>query len=153
MKKVNLLAIMLSALFCCSKENEPALVSKKELLSGTSQRSWYMYAMTPDERCGSAFDDTWTFFSTGEFEYDHGTVLDDQVKRCGDFVNLIGSWEFQNNETRLKVTALQEKNNPSNTFEFLILFGTIHQIDADKFVIKDTDPSTNREYSIEFRRR
>ncbi len=155
MKKSLIIVAAFSLFFACDKEEESPVVSKKDQLTGTTQRGWYVYAMTPDERCSSSADDTWTFFPDGSFEYDNGTITDDITNDggCSDFADLLGSWELTENETHLTIVAESTKDDPSTTFDLTIMQGTITSMSDEKFILAATDPSTNAQATIEFRRR
>lgn len=140
-------------LFACDKENESPAVAKKELLAGTDQKSWYIYSLTGDDLCGSSADDSWIFLSTGEFEFNHGTITDDDANGCGDFVNYVGTWELTTGETKLKVVALHEKDNASNVFDITVVDGSIETLTAERLVVVMHDSSTNTDVTLEFRKR
>ena len=99
MKKMTLLTLTLISIFAC--DNEESTLSKSDFLTSGSQKSWYIFSVTPDGPCGSVSDDTWTFLVNGTLTYNHGTVTEDPVKQCGDLVNLEGTWQFSNSETTL----------------------------------------------------
>jgi hypothetical protein len=155
MKKNLIIVAALSLFFSCDKDEESPVVSKKDQLTGTTQRGWYIHSMTPDERCSSGADDTWTFFSDGSFEYNNGTITEDITDEggCGDFANLLGSWELTENETHIKIIAKSRKDDPSTTFDLAILEGTLTSMSEEKFIITAKDPSSDDEGTVEFRRR
>jgi hypothetical protein len=131
----------------------PAVISKTDLLTNGSQKSWSFYSMTPDERCSSIADDTWIFFANGTFEYSRGTVTADAANTCRDFVNVTGTWSFSNSETNISVTALQEKGNPSNVFSVIMLQGQITVLEDNRLVVVKTNPADNTQTNFEFRKK
>lgn len=155
MKKNLIIVAALTLIFSCDKDEESPVVPKKDLLAGTTQRGWYLHSMTPDERCSSSADDTWTFFPDGSFEYDNGTITEEVTNEggCSDFADLLGSWELSENETHLTVIAESRKDDPSTTFNLTIMEGTLKTVSDDKLIIEATDPSTNEKATVEFRRR
>jgi hypothetical protein len=139
--------LILSVVIAC--DNDKDSPSKLNLLTAGSQKGWYPYDATGFDLCPSNADDTWIFFADGTFELDNGDINESEAESCSDLVSLIGEWEFQNGESEIEVEALQEKDDPTNTFSFIILDGNIKTLTEDKLVIEAEDGDE----SIEFRKR
>lgn len=149
MKKSILILSALFLVFACDKDEKESAPSKTELLTGGSQKSWYIYASTPEDPCGSASDDTWTFFADGSVAYDHGTVTEDQEGQCGDLINFEGTWAFSAEETEITIVALRAAGSTEAMDPFTIGSGAITTLTTDRLVIT-TDGNSE---TIEFRKR
>jgi hypothetical protein len=146
MKKLILFSIVACLLMtACDKEDDSPAIPKAKILEG----SWYIHSIINDDVCGSAVDDAWTFDSNGTYEFDHGTVT--EAGNCGDFVNHVGTWEFTDSETKLKIVAEHETDNPSNVFNRMIFHAKLEALTNEKLVIVIDDPDAD--ITIEFRRR
>lgn len=151
MKKNLLFIFALTLFFACDKEKEDPAVSKTDLLSGGSQKTWYIYAALPDDRCASATDDSWIFSSNGTFEFNHGAIIEDEVNECSDFVNIEGTWKFENNEATLTIIALKEKGSTEDIGTLTLVQGEISVLTNERLVITYSTPSPSG--SVEFRKR
>lgn len=110
------LALLMSAAVACSKDDEKK-ISKEELLTANSSKSWNVTYATfdkdePDESCKSVnvstADNAWIFKSKGVFEFNNGTlteVPECPECQCSDFANLTGTWKLFSNEDSLSVVA------------------------------------------------
>jgi hypothetical protein len=133
-------------------------------LTSMERKSWSLSSITPinPSNCPTASrsfeDNSYTFFVDGIFEFDHGSITQDPNCNsddcCGDMPNLIGKWEFLNNETQLRVTALRPKDVTGDEFEPIVLFyGRIDQLDEDVLKISQVNLKNNVRYTYEFRKR
>lgn len=133
-------------------------------LAGQDSKQWSLYVTTPAAAIGScqashpvAQDNTYTFHTDGSFEFDHGTVTEDpgcqEEDCCSDLVNITGTWKFLNNDKRLRITAVQEKDNAENKLDIILFDATIDQLDENVLKISQTDKTTNTLYTFEFRKR
>ena len=131
--------------------------TKLTLLTGNSNKSWYYYMPDLNSSEQKIFaDNTYTFFSDGSFEFDHGSVIEEAgcKKDCpGDLVNFEGKWEFTNNETGLRITALHEKGNAANAHTMVLYDATIVSLTETSLVLDQKDPETKISYRIEFRKK
>jgi VCBS repeat-containing protein len=152
MKKTFLILSIMFAIIACDedeKEQAPA-PSKKELLTGGTHKDWYVYSSSPEDRCASGVDDTWTFFADGSFAYDHGTITEDEQGECGDLINFEGTWEFSSDETGITVIALRAAGAAEDMGESItVLGGNITTLTNDRMVVTLEDNSA----SIELRKR
>lgn len=136
MKKTILIISAVFLAFACDKDEKEQDPSKTDLLTGGSQKSWYVYSVTPDGACASSSDDTWTFFADGALAYDHGTVTEDLEGSCGDYMNLEGTWNFSNNETEIAFVALRAAGSTEDMAEpFTIGTGIVTTLTSDRLVI------------------
>jgi hypothetical protein len=149
---MTLLIFILTFFTYSDSEDISNATSKTDLLTSGTQKSWNVSAMTPDERCSSSSDDTWTFFADGTFEFSHGTVTEDKPNNCSDFVNLTGTWTLTNSESTLTVVGSKEKGDAANNFSVTMLKGTISVLDEEKLVVVTTI-SPAEQYTIEFKKR
>lgn len=151
MKKSIVLIFALALFFSCDKEKEEPVISKTDLLTGGSQKTWYMHSASPaDELCSSQSDNTYIFFADGSFEYDHGTVTmgTDNDSECGDLVNLEGTWEFKENETAIVIVGRRVKGETEDMAEPLTLFDVkIDELAIGRLVLVDrNDPALSAEF-------
>lgn len=150
MKKAILIISTVFLLFACDKDEKEQTPSKTDLLTGGSQKSWYVFAVTPDGPCPSSSDDTWTFFADGSMAYDHGTVTESQEGTCGDYINLEGTWEFTNNETEITLVATRAAGATEEMAEpFTIGNGVVTTLTSDRLVISVNGDSE----IVEFRKK
>ncbi len=134
--------------------------SPEELLSGTGQKTWYLTAMSPDKSGACSIssvhcqDNSWTFYSDGSFEYDHGALtIDPECEGegcCSDMVNLVGKWELTNNKVGLKLTTLHEKGKPENIFSVVLFDAVFKQMEGNQFVLTQSDPKSAQSYTFSF---
>ena len=150
-KTILILSIMFAVIACDKDEKEQAPApSKKELLTGGTQKDWYIYSISPDDRCASGADDTWTFSADGSLAFDHGTITEDEQGECGDFINFEGTWEFSSDETEITAIARRAAGAAEDMDESVtVLDGTITTLTNDRMVITLADNST----IIELRKR
>jgi hypothetical protein len=137
MKTISLLAILSVVLISC-KEDEPVKPvpkTKTELLTNGSSKDWNITDEDPmddDPLCRPsadyAKDNTWSFSSDGAFNFDRGSITANES--CGDIINLFGSWQFTNNETRLVLTADQSIGDYQ-------IFSDIIKLTEDSIVLED----------------
>lgn len=162
MKNVILFLCCLIFLVACDKDKEALLEeilpSNTGLLAGTQSKTWYMHSQTPeDEDCPLTMaihsDNTWTFFADGSFEYSNGTIKEEPgcPECCGDLVNIIGTWEFTDEDEGIEIITLGEKDNPENTFEFKLMWGDFDVLEESKFILRGYEPEEEIEYVTEFR--
>lgn len=156
MKRKTILMVLFISLMSCEKEevapqNEDLEPSKTQLLTADTQKSWYIVAASPEEPCGSASDDSWIFKSDGTFEFDHGTVTEDEAGECSDFINLTGTWEFTDSETGLKLFAERGKDDPSVELNLTLFDAKITELTDDKLSLSQEHNGTTR--TVEFRKR
>jgi hypothetical protein len=101
------------------------------------------------------YDNTWTFFADGSFEFDHGAITQDpdcmEEGCCTDLVNIIGNWSLTENGTMIKVMFLHEKDNPSNTLNEEFFSAEIDKLDENTLQISLTDKIPGEKQSYEFR--
>ena len=146
-----MLRIFILTVLIISKSNTPNFTSSKTtLLTKGTQKSWRISSITPDESCSSSSDDQWIFFANGSFEFNHGVITDDKTNECSDMVNIIGTWEFANNESKLKINALHEKGNTANAVTMTILDASILVLNDDQLKLLQTDPASGATATIEF---
>ena len=134
--------------------------SKAELLTGGSQKTWYLTGRSPDgnNSCSSSSphfqDNNWTFFIDGSLEYNHGQLTEDpgceDKDCCSDLVNLTGKWELTNNGAGLRITALHEKGNPENAFSLILFDAALEQLESGRFVMAQNDPETGVKHTFTF---
>ena len=152
MKKTILFCSVLLTILACNndeKEQTPS-PSKTELLTGGASKTWYVFSTTPDDRCASGSDDTWTFYADGTLTYDHGTVTEDEQGECSDLINFEGTWSFANNETVITIIALRAAGASEDMDEPLtIASGTVTTLTGDRMVITLQDQSA----TVELRKR
>jgi hypothetical protein len=129
--------------------NGDVTLSNKELLAGTEKQSWTLFSTTTG-RCISATDDSWIFFADGSFEFNHGTVIEDEINRCRDFINITGRWELTDNDSRLKVIVTLEKDGVANIHP--LLEGRIQELNEEKLIVISTETETGAMHTFEFRR-
>lgn len=146
MKKTFLLLASIGLMIGCSDDENPTS-SKLDLLTGGSQKSWYVYESSDDDPCPSSSDDTWTFFADGALAYDHGTVTETPAESCSDLVNFNGSWEFTNDETKLKMVAEENSDTGEDLDDMTLINANITTLTEDRLVL-----TLNGE-SLEFRKK
>ena len=134
-------------------ESISPILSRKDMLTGGSHQSWQIYSITPDQRCKSSTDDSWIFFADGTFEFDHGSITENETNKCSDLVNIVGKWELLDNESTLKVVAAHEKGNTENTFTTILIEGKITELNNEKLLINIFDATSQRHYAYEFRKK
>jgi hypothetical protein len=147
MKKTFLFLASLIIVLGCSDDDDATPVSKLDLLTGGSQKSWYVYDTTDDDPCPSTADDNWTFFADGVLDYNHGTITDSEEGQCGDLVNFEGTWEFGDNETSLTMVAERNTDTDEDLGSFTLISGDITTLTEDRLVISVSSGS------VEFRKR
>lgn len=135
--------------------------SKTEMLAGNKQKNWYIVGKTPDgiKACSLSSphyqDNTWAFFADGSFEYNHGQLTEDPdclgKDCCSDLVNLVGKWEFTNNEKGLRITSLYEQGKSANTFSVVLFDAVINQFEEGKLLLSQVDVESGQKYQFEFR--
>lgn len=134
----------------------------RSLLTAGSQKIWQLIKSTPQsgfDSCqpmGSVMaDNTWTFYTDGAFEFDHGTVTEDPECMyegcCCDLVNITGTWEFTNDGIGIRIVMLHEKGNPANAFNEEWYNAQIDFLDESRFQFTEVDAGTGEEYTFEFR--
>lgn len=150
MKRLSLILVLFVVLISCGDDDDKG-TSKTQLLTGGSSKTWYLYAITgADDPCPSTEDDDWTFFADGKFEHDNGDITDSPDESCGDLVNFIGEWEFEQGETRLTARALYETEDPTNTFDFELFDALeIETLTEERLILKGDDD----DQTVEFRAR
>ena len=147
-KKILIISLILFLSACDKdKDNETPIPSKTELLTAGSQKDWYIFSSTPESPCPSSVDDTWTFFADGQFEFDHGTVTEDEGEECGDFVNLEGTWEFSSDEKNITIVALRAKGSTED-FDTPVTIGSgvITELTEGRMVV--TSPDGEESYEL-----
>lgn len=153
--------ILLVYLFSGNAINpQSSATSNTELLAGSSQKSWYLYNITP-ERPGvscqanspHSLDNIYTFFANGTVEFDHGVLTEDsdckEENCCSDLVNFVGTWTFSKGETHLTVLAQHEINNASNSFNISLISASLVELSSDALVLKQSIEGVD--YTLEFR--
>lgn len=131
-------------------------------LASDTKKDWQLIKSTPETELNSCkplgsvlYDNAWTFFADGSFEFDHGNVTEDsdcmEEGCCTDLVNIIGSWSFTENGPMIKVMFLHEKDNPSNTLNEEFFSAEIDKLDENTLQISSTDKITGEKQSYEFR--
>jgi hypothetical protein len=134
-------SMMLVAIACSKDEDKP--VSKKELLTNNSSKSWNITDETPadlEPGCGpssdGAKDNTWTFYADGKFTFDHGTVVEESESSCSDFINITGTWSFTDNESKLLIVAEKDTDNPDEVRDAETIFhADIKKLTKDALVL------------------
>jgi hypothetical protein len=137
MKKISALLIISILVICC-KEDEPAkpvVKTKAELLTNGSTKSWNITHEEPvddDPLCRPtadyAMDNSWSFSANGDFVFDHGSITENES--CSDIINLFGTWQFTNSESRIVLTA-------DESFGTYQIFSDIIKLTEDSMVVKD----------------
>jgi hypothetical protein len=133
----------------------------RNFLASDTKKDWQLVRSTPEPELNSCkplgsvlYDNTWTFFADGSFEFDHGAITQDpdcmEEGCCTDLVNIIGSWSFTENGTMIKVMFLHEKDNPSNTLNEEFFSAEIDILDENTLQISLTDKITGEKQSYEF---
>lgn len=133
MKKILSVLLICVVVVACNKDDESP--SKTNLLTGGTQKGWYVYSITPDEDedCTSGDDDTYTFFADGKFQYNHGAIV--EAGDCSDLANFDGTWAFTNSEGKIVITAVKETGGDTFDEPLEIANATITSISADKLVL------------------
>jgi hypothetical protein len=138
MQKTFLFLASLIIIVGCSDDDEPASSSKSDLLTGGSQKAWYVYDTSDDDPCPSSADDSWTFFANGDLNYNHGTITESDADQCSDLVNFDGSWEFADGETKIEMVAEENSDTGEDLDDFTLINGTISTLTEDRLVISST---------------
>ena len=133
-KNLLILTLLLTILSCEKDEREITPPSKTELLTNGNQKSWFVFSSSPDDACSSSADDSWTFFSDGTFEYDHGDVTEGD-DGCGDLINFEGSWTFTNEESDITIVALRATGSTDNMDPLTVVDGSLTVLTEDRLVI------------------
>jgi hypothetical protein len=107
--------------------------TKTQFLTNGTSATWYI---TSTPSCESQRDDKWIFYANGIFEYDHGSIVEDNKEGCSDMVNAVGTWNFSNKETTLRVNTAYEKENPANKIAAVVLNATIVSLNQSELVLK-----------------
>jgi VCBS repeat-containing protein len=149
MKKTTLFFSVLTLFFfACEKDSEPVVLSKTDLLTSGSQKTWYTFSSTPEPLCSSTHDDTYTFFADGSFEYDHGIITESDDGECGDLINLEGTWKFEENESAITITALRAKGATEDMDPLTIIQADITELTIGRLVLVSKDGTSG---TLEFR--
>ncbi len=138
MRKI-LIPVLFLSVFACDDDDAP---SKTELLTNNSSKSWNLTAATDDdeedEGCSTGSernkDNTWVFYGDGKFIFDQGVVT--ETETCSDLKNITGTWSFQEGETKLRIFALYNTDDPSDTFNDELFTARLIEITAEKFVLE-----------------
>jgi hypothetical protein len=144
MKKLVIFFGLIAAMAC--NDDEDKSPSKLQLLTGGSEKAWYISDVSEGEPCPSSTDDSWIFSVDGGFEFQHGTVTESPEEQCSDFINFIGEWEFVNNESQLRVTALYQTDNPANTINDDLFTATITVLDDDWLLLQQAGSAETLEF-------
>jgi hypothetical protein len=128
------------------------------LLTGKSAKLWTLHASTAATDCPVTnrihSDNTYTFYSNGTFEFDHGAITEDpncKENCCSDMVNLIGTWKFRNGKKGIRVWSTGERGNDGNKFNLVLFDAIIEVLDEQTLRLRQTDPETKAINTIEFR--
>jgi hypothetical protein len=135
MKKL-LIFILFAFLTACDDEEKTP--SKTELLTNGSSKSWNLTASSDTETdcppdSERSKDNTWTFHADGNFTYDHGEITESET--CGDLKNITGTWSFQEDETKLKIFAHHNTDDPDDVFNDELFTHPLVEITDSKFIL------------------
>jgi hypothetical protein len=128
-------------------------------LTGTASKSWTLYSTSNQVQCSPSIqsDNTYTFFVDGTFEFDHGSIIEDSECRgdncCSDLVNLVGTWQFVNGQSHIKVTADHEKGNSSNQLPVTLFDANVIILNENILQLSQLDTLTNEMIVFEFRKK
>jgi hypothetical protein len=151
---VNLI-MLLSFLYFGSYDTKE---DRLRLLSGQSNKTWYLYSQGADNMCAAIQDDnSYLFYADGTFEFDRGMLTEEagciNENCCSDMVNIIGRWKLIHDQKRLRVIADREAGNEKNILKLTLFDATIDHLDEGVLKLSQVDGETNVTYTYEFRKR
>lgn len=133
MKKNLYLLIVCLAVFACDKDNDVTPPTKTQLLTDGSRKGWNIHSTSDDDLCPTSVDNTYFFSADGKFEFDRGTNVETQD--CSDIINVVGTWSFKENETKLIVLAEGPTAGPAFDEPFQLMDVTITSLTESELVV------------------